>query len=137
MTALGKREAEEGVARLHQHEVDRRVGLRAGVRLHVHKFRTEQRFQSLDGERLRDVNILAAAVVAATGVALSVFVGELRALRLHHGFRRVVLAGDQLDVIFLALVFGVDNGEDFGVNGGERRGEKFRAGVHEHVLSKR
>ena len=45
------------------------------------------------------------AVIAFAGIALGVFVGELRALGRHDGRRRVVLAGDQLDVVFLAVSY--------------------------------
>ena len=110
---LRQREARKASPGCSISTVDRRVRLRAGVGLHVWQISHRTVFSVARWRASRDVNILAAAVVAATRVTLSVFVGELRALRLHHGFRRAgrVLAGDQLDVIFLALVFGVDNGK--------------------------
>ena len=46
----------------------------------------------VDRDVLRDVDLLAAAVVAAAGVALGVLVGEHGALRLQHGARDEVLA---------------------------------------------
>ena len=64
---------------------------------------------------LGDVHEFAAAVVALAGIALGVFVGELRALGGHHGRGGVVFAGDQLDVLFLALVFRLDGGPEFGI----------------------
>ena len=39
-------------------------------------------------KRLGDVDILAAAVVAAAGIALGIFVGQHRALRVQHGAGR-------------------------------------------------
>ena len=53
--------------------------------------------------------------IAFAGVALGVFVGQLAALGRHDGGRGVVLAGDQLDVGFLAVVFSLDRGEEFGI----------------------
>ena len=51
---------------------------------------------------LGDVDELAAAVVAAAGVALGVLVGEHGTLRLEHGARHEVLARDHLEVVALA-----------------------------------
>jgi hypothetical protein len=56
---------------------------------------------------------LAAAVVALAREPFRVLVGQLRPLGRHHGRARVVLRGDQLDVIFLATIFGVDGFPDF------------------------
>ena len=69
-----------------------RVGLGAGVRLHVGGLGAEQGLHPVDGELLDDVDVLAAAVVAPAGVALGVLVGQDRALGLHHGERGEVLA---------------------------------------------
>jgi hypothetical protein len=41
----------------------------------------EQLLDAVDGQLLGHVHVLAAAVVALAGVALGVFVGQLRALR--------------------------------------------------------
>ena len=64
--------------------IDRGVGLRAGVRLHVGVFGAEQRLDPVDRELLDHVDVLAAAVVAPARVALGVLVGQHRTLRLHH-----------------------------------------------------
>ena len=57
----------------------------------------------LDRQLLGDVDVLAAAVVAPAGIALGIFVGQHRALRLQHGARDDVLRGDQLDLLLLAM----------------------------------
>ena len=79
----------------------RLVGLAAGIRLHVGEAAAEQPHGPLDGERLGDVDELAAAVIAPARIALGVFVGHHRALRLEHGARDDVLGGDQLDLVAL------------------------------------
>jgi len=61
------------------------------------------------------LRVLAATVIALAGVAFGVFVGQLRALRLHDGGRAIIFAGNQLDVRLLAPVFPRNGGEDFGV----------------------
>ena len=65
------------------------------------KLAAEQLLRPLDGERLGDVDELAAAVIALARIALGVFVGQHRALRLEHGARDDVLRGDQLDLVLL------------------------------------
>ena len=95
------------------------VGLRARVRLHVGVLGAEQLLHAVDRQLLGDVDELAAAVVALAGIALGVLVGQLGALRRHHGRRGVVLGGDQLDVLFLAPVLGLDGGPDLGIDVGD------------------
>ncbi len=75
----------------------------------------KQLLHAVDGQLLGHIHMFAAAVVAATGVALGVFVGELGALSRHDGGRGVVFAGDQLDVVFLARVLELDGGKQLGV----------------------
>ncbi len=101
MTAMGQAHAQHRIARLTQGHEDRRVGLRAGVRLHVGIVGAKQLLDTLDGKPLRDVHVLAATVVALGGIALGILVGQHRALRLHHPGTRVVLRRDQLDVLLL------------------------------------
>jgi hypothetical protein len=61
------------------------------MRLHVRGLGAEQRLDAVDSELLDDVDVLAAAVVAAARIALGVLVGEDRALRLEDGERSEVL----------------------------------------------
>ena len=63
----------------------------------------EQGLDSVDRQLLDDVDVLAAAVVAPARVALGVLVGQHRALCLHDGERRMVLRGDHLQAVALAL----------------------------------
>jgi hypothetical protein len=118
VTAFGQAHAHDGVAGLQQAEEHALVGLRAGVGLHVGEFGAEQLLGAVDRQLLDHVDVLAAAVVALARVALGVLVGELRALRGHHRRRGVVLRGNQLDVVFLALVLALDGGPDLGVDVG-------------------
>ncbi len=103
MTAMRQRHAKNGVARLQQREIHRLIGLRAGVRLHICIRGAEQLLDAFDRQSLGNVDVVAAAVITMAGIALSVLVGELGALRLQHPWTGIVLRGDQLDVIFLAL----------------------------------
>jgi hypothetical protein len=73
------------------------------VRLHIGKAALEEALGALDRQPLGDIDKLAAAVITASGIALGIFVGEQRALRLEDGARDDVLARDQLDLGLLAL----------------------------------
>ena len=73
------------------------------MRLHVGVVGAEELLGAVDGELLGDVDEFAAAVVALARIAFGVLVGEHRALGFEHARAGVVLRGDQLDVIFLAL----------------------------------
>ncbi|GAA3044020.1 hypothetical protein GCM10020000_24360 [Streptomyces olivoverticillatus] len=113
--AVGEVQTQDGVAGVEQREHRGRVGLRAGVRLDVGVLGTEERLDPVDRDLLDDVDVLAAAVVAAARVALGVLVGEDRALGLHDRDRSEVLRGDHLEGGLLAVEFGVDCGGDVGV----------------------
>ncbi len=118
---------EERVAGLHQRHEGRRIGLRAGVRLHVGEARVEQLLDAVEREVLGDVDVLAAAVVAPAGQALGVFVGHHRALRLEHGAADDVLGGDQLDLVALAAELQADRLGDLRVGVGKRGGKEDSA----------
>ena len=64
VAAHGEVHAEDGVARIQRRVVDRQVGLRAGMRLHVRVVCAEELTRSVAREVLDDVDLLAAAVVA-------------------------------------------------------------------------
>ena len=120
MAPVGKGEPHEPVPRLEQGVKDGGVGLGAGVRLHVDVLGAEQLLGASDGQRLGDVDVLAAPVVAAAGVALGVLVGEHAALALEHRLGDEVLRGDHLQRALLALELVAQDGGDLGVDLGER-----------------
>ena len=60
-------EPHDPVAGLEQRQKDGLVRLRAGMRLHVREGRPEERPRPVDRERLDDVDMGAAAVVALPG----------------------------------------------------------------------
>ena len=103
-----------------QRVVDGGVGLRAGVRLDVRVLGAEQRLGAVDRELLGDVDPLAAAVVAPSGVALGVLVREHRALAFEHRARDEVLRGDHLQRALLARELAAQHGRDLRVHLGER-----------------
>ncbi len=119
VAAFGQAHSHDRVARLQQPEEHRLVRLRARVRLHVGVGRAEESLAAVDRELLRHVDEFAAAVVALAGVAFGVFVRQLAPLRRHHRGRRVVLRGDEFDVLFLALVLALDDGPQLRVDIGD------------------
>ena len=120
MPAVREVHAEHGVARLQQREIHRHVRLRARVRLHVRVLGSEQRLRAADGQRLGDVDELAAAVVALARIAFGVFVGQHRAGGLEDRLADEIFGGDQLEAVVLPVLFVANGLGDLGI--GCRRG---------------
>ncbi len=120
VAAVREVHAEHRVARLQQREIDSHVGLRAGVRLDVHVFRAKQLFRTRDCERLRDIDELAAAVVALPGITLRVLVRHHRAGGFEHGGADEVFRRNQLEPFGLAVDFVPDRIRDLDVGFSER-----------------
>ncbi|MNM14001.1 hypothetical protein D3C81_242030 [compost metagenome] len=121
--AVGQAHAQQGIAGLQQRQVDRRVGLRARVRLDVGVTGAEQCLGPVDGQLLDHIDMLATAVVALARVALGILVGQHAALGQHHLRAGVVLRGNELDVVFLTKRFAADGGGQRRVEIGQ--GEAF------------
>lgn len=133
VTAVREIQAEQLLARAHQRHQHRGIGLRTRVRLHVRILRPEEFGDAGAGEILDDVDVLAAAVVAAARVALGVLVGEHAALRLQDRARHEVLRGDHLEGVALAGEFAAHRGSDLGIELSEGlgidRGGRLRHGA--------
>ena len=84
MTAVGKIHAEHHVAGLQHGKIDRRVGLRAAVRLNVGVFGVKELFCTVAGNVFGYVHILAAAVITTSRITLGVFIGQRGAHGLQH-----------------------------------------------------
>ena len=119
VAAVGQGQAQDLVPRGDHGGERRGVGLGTGVRLDVGVFGAEELLDAVDRELLGDVDVFAAAVVAAAGVALGVFVGQDRALGFHHGARGEVLGGDHFQGAALAAQFLGQDGGDFGIEFGQ------------------
>ena len=115
VSAFSQAHAHDGVAGFQKGQKHRLVGGRAAMGLHVGGLGAKDLFDAINGQLLGNVHKLATAVVAFAGVALSILISQLRALRGHDGGGGVVFAGNQLDVLFLAGVFRCNSGKNFGV----------------------
>ena len=130
MAAVGQAHAEDGVAGVEQRQVHRSVGRGTGVRLDVGVVGAAQLLGAVDGQLLDDIDVLAAAVVALVRITFGVLVGQHRTLGFHHRRAGVVLGGDQLDVLFLALGFLLHRGKEFGIVAGEGQITAEHGGPH-------
>ena len=107
--------AQHRVAGLAQGHIDGVVGLGAGMGLDVGKLRAKQLARALNGQVLRHVHTLAAAVIPLAGVALSVLVGEHAAHGGQHRLGRNVLRRNELNIVALPLILRPDGRAHLGV----------------------
>ena len=84
MAARGHRHAHHLVARLEQRPVDRVIGRRAGIGLHVGVLGAEQALGAIDRQLLDLVDDLVAFVIPGLRVTLAVLVGENRSTGFEH-----------------------------------------------------
>jgi hypothetical protein len=120
VAAVRQVHAEHSVARLHDGEVDGHVRLRARVRLHVGVIGAEELFGARDGERLRDVDELAAAVVPLAWIAFGVLVRQYRAGRFENRAADEILRRDELEPFRLTGGFVRDGRGDIGIDLAQR-----------------
>ena len=119
------------------------VGVDARVRLHVGVIGPEQRLGVVHGQLLDLVDVLAAGVEAVPDGALGVLVAEPVAHGQQDRRRRVVLAGDQLQLAALVPELALDELSDGRLAAGDdvERGEvgvaltRDRRGCFRHVCS--
>ena len=114
-----QRHPQDDLGRRRQGEQHGLVGLGAGMGLDVGKGATEEALGALDGQPLDHVDVLAAAVVTPSGIALGILVGHHAALGEQHRGTDDVLRGDELDLLPLALDLAANGGVDLGVGAGQ------------------
>ena len=90
------------------------------MRLNVCVVGAEESLGTVASQVLGNVNGLAATVVALARVALGIFVGEHRTLRLEHAARNKVFARDHLECVALAIELCGQNGCDLWVGFAQR-----------------
>jgi hypothetical protein len=91
VAACIQRHAQNGVAGCQKRCKHPLIGLRAGIGLHICKTAIEQVTGAADGQILGHIDILAPAIIAPPRIAFGVFIGQDRALHLHHSLRDDVL----------------------------------------------
>ena len=124
MAAVRQRHSQHGVAGLEVRHEHRHVRLRARVRLNVGVVGSKKALEAIDREQLGQVDELAAAVVALSGIAFGVLVGHHAAHRFAHRAAGVVLRSDQLEIVFLAALLAGDRGKDFRIVGFDMAGRQ-------------
>src|SRR5262245_48455552 len=103
MSAMSQVETEHGVAGLERCQINRGVGLRTAMRLHVGKLGAEELLCTIDGKLLDDIDVLATAVVTLSRIAFGIFIGEHATGGLHHSRACVAFARNHLEAVGLAL----------------------------------
>src|SRR5579859_1553060 len=103
MAAMVEAHSEDGISRTQQGEVNRGIGLRSRMRLHIGVCRPKQPLGTLDGQTLGNVDEFTPTVVALAGISFGILVREHRPLRFQNPRTGVVLRSDQFDVVLLPL----------------------------------
>ncbi len=119
--------AEYRVTGLDEAHEDGLVGLAAGMRLDIGVGGTVKRPGALHGQFLDHIDMFAAAIIAPSGIPLSIFVCQHGALGFQHRAGGDVLRGDQLDLLLLARFLGLDCGSHVRIGPGDRFAEKATA----------
>ena len=83
--------------------VDRGIGLRSGVWLHVGIRRTEQFLRAIDGQLFYFIDYFTATVVALPWISFGILVGQNRTHRLDDLWTGKILGGDQFDSVDLTF----------------------------------
>src|ERR1700733_7737364 len=92
--------------------------------LHIGKFAAEQFLCARDRQFFDDIDAFAPAIVAAAGIAFSVFVCEHRALRFQHCARDDVFRRDELNIVLLSPKFFIDGASNRRIGFPERAREE-------------
>jgi hypothetical protein len=109
MSAVGQVETHEPIVRPHDGLVYLQVGWATAQALYVDtpllRVQTKRLQSALLAQQLNRVDVLIAAIVAGTGVALGVLVGHGRTESIKDGAGCDILRGDEEDGLALALDF--------------------------------
>ena len=98
-------ETEHPVSGADQRKEHGKIGLTAGVRLHVCVCAVEQLACALDRRLLDHVDVAPAGVIAGAGVSFQRLVRHRVTECVEHGAANGVLGGDELDLLLLASPF--------------------------------
>ena len=117
MPARGEVHAKDRITGLQQRLKNPLVRLRPRIRLDVGKVTAKKLFGTINRKVLGNVNMLATAVIAPTGVTFGIFVGHDRPLGLNDRSRDDVFRCDQLDFVALPSKLTLDCVIDLRVTG--------------------
>ena len=129
VSPVGQVHAEDGLPGLQCRHVNGHVGLCSGMGLHVGMIGAEQFLGPVDGQLLHHVGKLAAAVVAAAGVALRILVGEHAAGGLQDSLAHEILRGNEFQLVGLTPSFPIDGVENLRI---DQRKASCEVGVDGH-----
>ena len=101
VAAVGKAHAHYSITGCKESHINSCICLCARMSLNVCILCSEKLLGSFDSNGLNDINVLAAAVISLSGVALSILVGKNAAHSSHYCGGNDVFTGDKLKVSLL------------------------------------
>ena len=130
MTALAQIHAHHRVAQIQQAKVNGHIRLSTAVGLYIGIGCTKELLCPVDGDLLHLIDVHAAAVVALSGIALGILVGEDAAHGRHDGRRYNVLAGNELNVLALAVQLPIHGSAQLGIYRGHCADGIYHVFIH-------
>jgi len=118
---------QDSIADLQKREISGNIGGAAREGLHIGMSGAEHGFCPFDGQGFEPIDVFQPPVPSFSRVALAVDAGKHGADRLHQGFGRIVLGGDQVDGLFIALHLITDDLIDRRIE----RGKLFFQKIHD------
>ena len=112
MSSVREVHRQDFVARFNGGEIDCHVRLCAAMRLHIHVLAAKESFRAINRQLFSNIDILAPAIPALSGVTFGILVREHTTLRFHHCAAREILRGDQFDIFALPFFFRRDHIEN-------------------------
>ena len=137
VSAGGEAHAQDRITGFDERLKHRLIGLRPGIGLHIGIGAIVKFTNTLDGKLFGHINMFATAIITPTGIALGIFIGQHRALHLHHRLGNNIFRGNQLNLVFLARQFAAQNAGNIRIAFGNIAPEKRIFSGHGKFLALR
>ena len=116
VTALGECHTHNSVTGLEHGKIYGSIGLCTRMGLYVGKFRSKEFTRSFDCDTFDNVNILTAAVISFSGIALGIFVGHDGTHGFHHLVTYEILRGNEFNAFGLTFSLLLDEVENLSIS---------------------
>ena len=103
VTAMGEVKAEYRITGFQDRQIDGRIGLCPGMRLHVGIFSPKQGLEAFDSYCFNLIYYFTSPIISLAGISLRIFICQARTHRFKDSDRRKVFRGNQLNPFALTV----------------------------------